>query len=76
MGSSSTLYNSESIFMSHTDSLLAALVEMYYAFAVLWAMEPCFLLDQEIIVEPKLKQYLEVLFWSNVLPIQYEFVYP
>jgi hypothetical protein len=74
VGSSSTLNKSESSFLSHTASLLAALEAMYSASAVLWAMEPYFLLDQEIITEPKLKQYPEVLFRSTVLPIQSESV--
>jgi hypothetical protein len=76
MGSSSALNKFESSFLSHTASLLATFAAMHYASAVLWAMEPYFLLDQEIIVEPKLKQYPEVLFRSTVLPIQSESIYP
>jgi hypothetical protein len=52
VGSSSELNKSESSFLSHTASLLAA---MYSDSSVLWAMEPCFLLDQEIIYEPNLE---------------------
>jgi hypothetical protein len=62
VGYSSALNNYESSFQSHIVSLLAALGAMYSASAVLWAIEPYFLLDQKIIVEPKLKQYPEVLF--------------
>jgi hypothetical protein len=62
VGSSSELNKSESSFLSHTASQLATLAAMYSASAVLWAMEPYFLLDQEVIAEPKLKQYPEVLF--------------
>jgi hypothetical protein len=67
------LNKSKSSFLSHTASLLAT---MYYASSVLWAKEPCFLLDQEIIVEPKLKQYPEVLFRSTVLSIQSKSINP
>jgi hypothetical protein len=56
VGSSSELNKSERSFLSHTASLPAALAAMYSASAVLWATEPYFLLDQEIIAEPKLKQ--------------------
>jgi hypothetical protein len=76
VGSSSALNKSESSFLSHTTSLLAAVAAMYFASAVLWAMVPCFLLDQAIIAKPKLKQYPEVLFQSTVLPIQSESAYP
>jgi hypothetical protein len=76
VGSSFELNKFVSSFLSHTASMLAALVAMYSASVVLWAMEPCFLLDQEIIVEPKLKQYPEVLFRSTLLPIQSESVKP
>jgi hypothetical protein len=73
-GFGSTLKKYESSFLSSTASLLAPLATMYSAFAVLWAMEPYFPLDQEIIAEPKLKQYLKVLFQYTVLPIQSESV--
>jgi hypothetical protein len=56
VGSSSELNKSERGSLSHTASLLATLAAMYSASAVHWAMEPYFLLDQEIIAEPKLKQ--------------------
>jgi len=76
VGSNSALNKYRSIFLIHTASLLVALVAMYYASTLLWAMDPCLLLDQEIIVGPKLKKYSEVLFQSTVLPIQFEFVKP
>jgi hypothetical protein len=49
-------------FLSHIASLLASLAVMYLDFVVFCAMDPCFLFDQEIIADPKLKQYPEVLF--------------
>jgi hypothetical protein len=55
VGSSFELNKSERGSLSHTASLLATLAAMYLAFAVHLAMEPYFLLDQEIIAEPKLK---------------------
>jgi hypothetical protein len=74
VGSSSDLNKSESSFLSHTVLLQAVLAAMYSASAMLWATEPCFLLDQEIIAEPRQKQYPDVLFWSTALPIQSESV--
>jgi hypothetical protein len=71
VGSSFDLNKSEN---GHTASLPAALAAMYSAYAVLWATKPCFLLDQEIIAEPKLNQYPEVPFRSTALPIQSESV--
>jgi hypothetical protein len=56
VGSSSELNKSERSFLSHTASLPAALAAMYSASAVLWATEPYFLLDQEIMLNPKMKQ--------------------
>jgi hypothetical protein len=56
VGSSSELNKSERGSLSHTAFLLATLAAMNLASAVYWAMEPYFLLDQEIIAEPKLKQ--------------------
>jgi hypothetical protein len=56
VGSSSELNKYERSSLSHTASLPAALAAMYSVSAVHWAMEPYFLLDQEIIAEPKLKQ--------------------
>ena len=47
VGSSFVLNKSEGSFLSHTASLQAALAAIYSASAVLWAMEPCFLLDQD-----------------------------
>jgi hypothetical protein len=46
------------------------LAAMYYASAVLWAMEPYFLLDEEIIAEPK--QHPDVLFRFATLPAKSE----
>ena len=40
-------------FLSHTASLLTSLAAIYFASAVLCAIEPCFLLEQDIMVEPK-----------------------
>jgi len=53
-------------------SQLPILVAMYFAFAKLSAMEVCFPLNQGIIVEPKLKQHLEVPFMFVALPTQSE----
>jgi hypothetical protein len=49
---------------------------MYYASVVLRTMLDCFLLYQEIMVDPKLKQHPEVFFLSETLPAQSELVYP
>ena len=65
-----------SSFLNHIASLQAVLAAMYSASVVLWETEPCFLLYQEIIAEPKLKQYPEVLFRSTMLQPQSESVYP
>jgi len=66
----------ESSFRSHTASLQVVLAAIYSASAVLWAMKPCFLLDQIVIAESRLKQYPEVLFRSTTLSIQAESVKP
>ena len=63
---------SESSFRSHTASQEASLAETYFALAVLRATDPYFLLDQETIAEPMLKQNTEVLFRSWTLPAQSE----
>jgi hypothetical protein len=63
-------------FRSHIASQLAEHAAMYYASAVLRAMPDCFLLCHEIIADPKLKQYPEVLFLSETLPAQSASVYP
>jgi hypothetical protein len=52
----SELNKSERVSLNHTALLLATLAAMNLASAVYWAIEPYFLLDQKIIVEPKLKQ--------------------
>jgi hypothetical protein len=49
---------------------------MYYASAVLRATLDCFLLRHEIMVDPKLKQHLEVFFLPETLPAQPASVYP
>jgi hypothetical protein len=52
----------ETNFSSHIASFLASLAPMYSTFAILCEMDPYFQLDQDIIEDPKLKQYLEVCF--------------
>jgi hypothetical protein len=54
--------NPKTNFLSHTTSLLASLAAMYSTSAALCEMDPYFRLDQEVIADPKFKQYLEVLF--------------
>jgi hypothetical protein len=49
---------------------------MYSASVEPSATEVCFLLNQDIIVDPKLKQHPQVLFLSIALPPQSESVYP
>jgi hypothetical protein len=49
---------------------------MYYVSLELSAMKFCFLLNQDIIVDPKLKQHLEVLFLFVALSTQSEFEFP
>jgi hypothetical protein len=58
------------------DSQLAEHATMYFASTVLRVMLDCFLLCYEIMADPKLKQYPEVLFLSETLPAQYESMYP
>ena len=48
----------------------------YTSFAELGATEVCLRLNQDIIIDPKLKQHLEVLFLFDPLPSQSESVYP
>jgi hypothetical protein len=62
--------------MSHTTSLIASLAAMRSVSVVLYAMDPFFHLDQEIIAYPKKKQYSEVLFQSIGLPAQSASAYP
>jgi hypothetical protein len=57
-------------FQSQMASHDAKLVAMYSALAKLSAIDFCFLLNQEIALDPKLKQQLEVFFLSVVLPAQ------
>ena len=60
-------------FHSHTTSLAPKEVAMYYASVELSATEDCFLLNQEIIPDPRLKQHPEVLLRFVELPVQSEF---
>jgi hypothetical protein len=53
-----------------------ALTAMYSTSAGLIAIEPCFLLNQEITLEPKLKQHPEVLFLLSSPPAQSESTNP
>jgi hypothetical protein len=49
-------------------SQLAILVAMYFASPKLSATEVCFLLNQDIIAKPELKQHPEVFFLFIALP--------
>lgn len=51
-------------------SQLSELATMYSTFAKLSVIGACFLLNQETIHEPKLKQHLEVFLWSLTPPTQ------
>jgi len=55
-------------------SQLAKHAVMYSTFAVLRAILDCFLLFHEVMADPNLKQYPEVLFLSEALPTQPELV--
>ena len=57
-------------------SQLAIMAAMYFASVELSAMEVCFLLNQDIIVDPEIMQHPKVLFLSIALPPQFEFEYP
>jgi hypothetical protein len=63
-------------FRSHIASQLAEHAAMYFSSTVLRAILDCFLLYHEIMVNPKLKQHLKVLFMSAMLPAQSALVYP
>jgi hypothetical protein len=65
--SNSRSNNHASNFRSHTTSLLAKHVAIYYASVVLSATPVCFLLSHQIIADPKLKQHPDVLFRSVTL---------
>ena len=52
------------------------LAAIYSASVILSATEVCFLLNQDIIVDPKLKQQPETLFLSTALRAQSESIYP
>ena len=56
--------------MSHIASHVAVLVAIYSASTELRATDFCFLLHQDIILDPTLKQYSEVLFRSAELLAQ------
>jgi hypothetical protein len=74
VASNSRSNNPTNIFQSHTSSLLAEHAAIYSASAVLSTTLVFFLLNHEIIADPKLKQHLDVLFRSATLPAQYELV--
>jgi hypothetical protein len=57
-------------------SQLAVLVAMYSVSVELSAMEFCFFLNQDIIIDPKLKKHPEVLFLFVALPTQSKSKYP
>ena len=76
MTSISTLNNLDNIFRSHTTSLQAEHAAMYSASVVLSEIMVYFILNQEIMHDPKLKQHPEVFFLSLALPPQYEYAYP
>jgi hypothetical protein len=57
-------------------SQLAEHAAIYSASTVLGAILGCFLLCHEVMVDPGLKQHLEVLLLSETLPAQSESVYP
>jgi hypothetical protein len=63
-------------FLSHIASQLAEHAAMYSSSAVLREILDCFLLYHKIIADPKLKQHLEVIFLSAMLPAQFASVYP
>ena len=65
-----------SSFQSHIASHVVVLTTIYSAFAELNATEFYFLLHQETIPDPTLKQYPEVLFLSTELPAQFASVHP
>ena len=60
-----------SSFLSHMTSHEAVLAAIYSASDELRATNFCFLLHEEVIPDPMLKQYLEVLFESIELPTQF-----
>ena len=52
-------------------SQLVEQAAMYYASIVLRAILDCFLLNHEIIADPRQKHPLDVIFLSETLPAQY-----
>ena len=76
MGFKGLLNKAVNNFRSHTASLAPKEDAMYSASVELNATEVCFRLDQETIPDPRLKQYLEVLFRSIELSAQSESEYP
>ena len=63
-------------FQRHTASIGPMATATCSTFVELYAFEDCFLLIQEIMVDPKLKQHPDVLFQSVALLAQSESVYP
>ena len=64
------------IFRSHTTSLHVEYSTMYSAYAVLSKRLVCFVLNQEIMHDPILKQHRDVIFLSLAILPQSESVYP
>jgi hypothetical protein len=63
-------------FINHSASHAAKLAAMYSTLAELNATDLYFLLNQDIILDPMLKQHPEVLFLSFAHPAQSTFVNP
>jgi hypothetical protein len=61
---------------THLHSQLAILTPIYSTSVELSATEVLFLLNHVIIVDPRLKQHLKVIFISTTLPSQYDYEYP
>ena len=68
--------NATSNFLSQTTSREAIVAAMYSTFVELSATEDSFLLNQEIIPDPRLKQHPVVHLHLIELPAQSEFEYP
>ena len=76
VASISTSNSPANIFRSHTTSLHVEYATMYSAYAVLSEIHICFLLNQEIMHDPILKQHHDVIFLSLAILPQSESVYP
>ena len=72
MASISALNSPANIFQIHTASLHVEHVAMYSSCSILSAILVCFLLNHEIMPDPRLKQHLEVLLISLALNSQSE----